>query len=408
MPSKRNSITDQVLIIQGMTAVKRIIIGLLLLITGLHSVHAQSLKIDSIDNLISKSANDTARINLVIQKIQLLNAVNLDSSILLANQTLEEARKINYYKGKLALQHSLVRNYSMKGDYKNAQENLAELDQLVKSSKDSTEYADLYGSYGIMYGIQARYDTAIWFLKKAVGIIERTGYTPTLMKYYRELGIDYMQQSNYTQALIYEQAGLKLAEKNNDEMQQAYTLVNMGATYIFMGDTVRSEQAYRNSITIAERNKLLNVEVYAYSNLATNALSKREWKQGYEYGMKAATLGGGMGDQAIQAASLSKAARALANMNQFAEATQVAWQAIIVADSSGQQFNIFQAYSSMGAILFFQKKYREAIPYYEKGLAGSGQDYLNDFTGEMYSELSKCYEKTGNTSTVSYTHLTLP
>src|SRR5664279_6442679 len=224
MPSKRNSITDQVLIIQGMTAVKRIIIGLLLLGTGLHSAHAQSPKIDSINKLISKSANDTARINLVIQKIQLLNALNLDSSILLANQTLEEAKKIDYYKGRLAVQHSLVRNYSMKGDYKNAQENLAQLEQLVKSSKDSIEYADLYGSYGIMYGIQARYDTAIWFLKKAVGIIERTGYIPGLMKYYRELGIDYMQQSNYTRGLFYYQVALKLAENAKDEIAQAYVL----------------------------------------------------------------------------------------------------------------------------------------------------------------------------------------
>ncbi|MEO6719220.1 MAG: tetratricopeptide repeat protein, partial [Ferruginibacter sp.] len=379
-----------------MIAVKKIIIGLLL-ITVLHSVHAQSSKIDSISNLISKSLNDTERIDLVIQKIKLLDAVNLDSSILLSNQTLKETKRIKYYKAQIAIQHALARNYSLKGDYKSAQENLTTLEQLVKSSKDSTEYADLYGGYGFMYGIKGSYDTAIGFLKKAVGIIERTGYTPTLVRYYRELGIDYQQQSNYSTGLFYYQAALKLAEKEKDEIAQAYVLVNMATIYTAMGDTLRSEQTYKKSLTIAEKNNLKNVEAYAYSNLTDLLEAKREWQQAYEFGMKAAAIGGAMGDQAIQSASLSKAARYLGRMNRFTEAIQVARQAIIVADSSGQSFNTSQAYASMGNILFHQKKYSEAIPFYEKGIAVSNTDYFNEFTGGMYTELSECYDKTGNT-----------
>ncbi len=379
-----------------MIIVKRITIAFLF-VTVLHSVHAQSSKIDSINNLISKSASDTARINLVLQKIKLLNDVNLDSSILLSNQTLKETKRIKYYKAQLAIQHTLVRNYSLKGDYKSAQETLTALEQLVRSSSDSTEYADLYGSYGGMYGIKASYDTAIGFLKKAVGIIERTGYTPTLIRYYRELGIDYQQQSNYSRGLFYYQAALKLAEKAKDETAQAYVLVNMGAIYDATGDKLRSEQVYKKSITIAEKNNLRNVEAYAYSNLIELLEAKSEWQQAYEFGMKAAAIGRAMGDQAIQSASLSKAARNLANMNRFPEAIQVARHAVIVADSAGQSFITSQAYASMGSVLFLQKKYSEAIPFYEKGIAAGASDYFNEFTGGMYTELSECYDKTGNT-----------
>ena len=379
-----------------MIIIQRIIITFLL-VTFLYYAHAQSPEIDSINNLISKSPNDTERINLVIQKLKLLDAINIDSSIILSTQTLKETKRIKYYKAQIALRHILARNYSLKGDYKSAQENLTALEQLIKSSKDSAEYADLYGSYGVMYGINGSYDSAIGFLKKAVGIIERTGYTPTLIRYYRELGIDYQQQSNYTRGLFYYQAALKLAEKAKDEISQAYVLVNMAGTYTAMGDTPRSEQAYKKSITIAEKNSLRNVEAYAYSNLANLLEAKSEWKQAYELGMKAAAIGGAMGDQVIQSASLSKAARDLASMNKFTEAIQVARHAIIVADSSGQSFNISQAYSSMGNILFSQKKYSEAIPFYEKGIAVSNPDYFNEFTAGMYTELSECYEKTGNT-----------
>jgi len=371
---------------------------LLLLLQDLNAVHAQSSKIDSLNNLISKSASDTGRINLLIEKSKLLSAVNIDSSILLTEQILQDTKRINYYKGQVAARHILIRNYSYKGDFKTAQENLVLIEQLVKTSGDSTEYAKLYGSSGIMHGIRSAYDSAIYFLKKAVGIIERNNYIPELIKYYGELGIDYQQQSNYTEALKYQQAALKLSEEKKDEVNQAYVLVNMAATYMDMGDTSKSDQTYKSSIKIAERNGLRDVEVYASSNLSNNAIIESKWTDAYEYGMKAAALGGAMGDQGIQAASLSKAARALASMNNFTKATQIARQAIVIADSSAQQFVISQAYSAMGTILYFQKDYAAAIPFYEKILTVNTEDYYNEFTGTMYSELAECYQKTGNTA----------
>src|SRR4051794_40433352 len=120
---------------------------LLLLLQCLNYVHAQSSKIDSLNNLISKSASDTGRINLLIEKSKLLSAVNIDSSTSLSEQTLQDAKRINYYKGQVAARHLLLRNYSLKGNFKTARENLVLIGQLVKSSGDSTEYAKLYGSY---------------------------------------------------------------------------------------------------------------------------------------------------------------------------------------------------------------------------------------------------------------------
>ncbi len=339
---------------------------LFLLLQGLNAVIAQSFKIDSLNNLINKSASDTGRINLLIEKSKLLSAINIDSCVLLSEKILQNAKRINYYKGKVAALHILVKNYSLKGDFKSAREKLTSIEQLVRSSKDSTDYANLYGSSGIMYGIQSAYDSAIYFLKKAVGIIERNNYIPELINYYAELGIDYWGQSNYPEALKYQQAALKLAEEKKDVIGQAYVLVNIATTYMSMGDTLKSDETYKRSITIAERNGLRNVEVYASSNLSTNAISEAKWTDAYEYGMKAAALGGALGDQGIQAASLSKAARALASMNKFTEATQIATQAIVIADSSAQQFVISQAYSAMGTILYFQKNMQRLSLFMKK------------------------------------------
>ena len=108
-------------------------------------------------------------------------------------------------------------------------------------------------------------------------------------------------------------------------------------------------------------------------------------------------LGKETGDQGIQAASLSKAARSLTDMKKFTEAETLAGQAISVADSSGQPLPVYQAYSAMGVLLKRMEKYKQAIPYFEKSITAlQSSDIYNEAVGLTNYDLSLCYEKTGN------------
>ena len=374
----------------------RTLLFILLMIMMKHYACAQSSQIDSLNVLISKSANDTNRINLFVQKANLLNSVNLDSSILVAKQALQQAVRIHYLRGQSELIRHISRTYAIKGDFKSAEINLSILKQLLKSSKDSIDIANMYGGYGDVYCIQGRFDTSIILLTKAVGIIERNGYTPSLPGYYANLGTAYRQQANYPEALSYQQAALDLFEKENNYTQGAITLVNMAATYMDVGDTLKSNQTYERAIAIAEKNNLVRVEVYSYSNLSSNLIDQKNWKKSYEYAMKAVALSANSGDLAIQAASLSKAAKCLAQMNQFDEAIKLSKQAIAIADSVGHQYVIAQAYSGMSTTLVKQKKYKEAIPFIKKALASLSENEFNEFTASLYGELVECYQKTGD------------
>src|SRR5687768_4277287 len=206
-------------------------------------------------------------------------------------------------------------------------------------------------------------------------------------------------QSDFLRALRYQQKSLDLAKAENNISGQAYTNLNMGLTYSNMGDTIRAKQFLLESIRLAKMDGLKNVELYAYSNLANLYSKKAETEKSYEFAMKAARLGREMGDYGIQAASLSKAAESLADMKKLADAEALAKQAITIADSSGQTYNIYQAYAAMGAILKQQEKYKEAIPFLEKSVAIlEATDLYNEAVGVTYNNLSLCYEKTGNFS----------
>jgi signal transduction histidine kinase len=375
---------------------KRFVILALLLISVLLTL-AQSRKIDSINILISKATTDTARINLMVKKSTYVRNQNIDSSIALAKKILSEARRVGYYRGEVDIRNNLITSYCFKGDFKSAKENLKFLETFIKPSKDSFDYADMYGNYGMMYGMQSKYDTSIQFYEKSIGINERHNNNTALPGNYSNIAIGFQQLSNFPQALYYQQKSLKLAEENKNESSQAYTLVNMGITYTQIRDSARGEQAYKKSILLAKKNELKNVELYGYTNLSSLYINQSKWKDGYEFAMKAALLAEKMGDLGIQASSLSKAAVSLANTGEFSEAMALAKKGILIADSSKQPLNIYQGFSSMGSVLKLQKKYAEAITFYEKAFSVLNQTdaYGIDY-GQAYKELSECYEETGN------------
>lgn len=374
---------------------KHLQVLIFLLIISLQQ-HAQPRTLDSLDQLISKAKTDTGRINLLIVKVGIVNKSNLDSAIILGGQALKEAQKAKYYQGEIDLRQSLTTNYCFKGNYKAAQEHLDYMRKFIKPG-DSLNLAYVYSNYGMLYGMQSKYDSSASFYEIAIGIEERKKDSPSLANSYTNLAISYQQLGNYPQALQYQQKALRIAEIKNNEISQAYTLTNMGITYENYGDTLKAEQTYLKAAELGKKHELRNVELYVYSNLSTLYVREKRWEKGYDFAVKAADLAALFGDQGIQAASLSKAATARANQNRFSEGTALAKTAIQLADSSGQPLNKSQAYVAMANLLFLQNKYKDAIPFYEKNFeALKGVDIYVEGNSITYKELSRCYEETGN------------
>ncbi|MBS1919118.1 MAG: tetratricopeptide repeat protein [Bacteroidetes bacterium] len=357
---------------------------------------AQSDKLKKIDSLIANAKDDTTKIRLNLDKLDILSNINLDGGIALASKELIKAEEIHYYYGIFLLRIRLANNYTFKGVYDSAIENLKFLEKFRKPS-DSLNLASIYGAYGMMYGVKAVYDTSIMYLEKAIPIYERLKKTQELSGIYINVGIGYEQIANYPKALEFMQKALDLAQKNNNKSVEARILVNMGNAYNDIGNTDKAIEAYHKSADLASQTNGNIIELYDYSNLSSIYNDANNWKVGYDYAMKAVQLSKQTGDIGIEAASLSKAALALSSQKKYDEAIKLSKQSIILADSSRQPLNIFQAYSIMGNIFYLQEKYAEAIPFLEKAFKeiNSATNY-DKTTAEFLKKLSVCYEKTGN------------
>ena len=372
-------------------------ISLSLLMFCLVIAHAQTPEIDSLNNLIAHSTSDTQRINLINKKVSSFSEVNLDSAISLGKQNVLSAEKINYQKGIASAKVNLTTSLLYKGDYITSYENLLSAQKIYTQLNDSAGMGKVYATFGMYYGMQSVYDTSIIYFKKTVAIALAQHNKRLLNNMYQNIATSYQMLSDYSNALQYYQKALKSAEEDNNYTTQAYVQVNLAMTYASIQDTPKAEQAFLKSIDLSKKANIKNVALYAYSNIATLYSAMHIYNKAYDYAIRASELGKETGDIGMEASALSRAGVQLANLKRFTEAEALANKGILIADSSKQPINIFQTNVDFGSILRMQKRYSEAIPYYEKGFGVMQKsDIYDNQVGQSYFDLSECYEKTGN------------
>jgi two-component system NtrC family sensor kinase len=353
--------------------------------------------IDSLNRLIAKEKSDTARLTLLNKKVSSLLEVNLDSAEQLGKWVIVEAQKIGYKKAEAEARQNISVVYSFKGNYVAAVQNLAAAKVIYNKLQEPRGLAKLYSGYGLLYGMQAKYDSSVIAYKKSIAYANKSKSKELLNRAYQNIAISYQMLSNYSAALSYFQKALVFMEQKKDLNSQSYIWLNMGLTYNLMDDIDRGEQAFHKAIGLAKKKRIRNVEMYAYSNLAVIYSKKGQHQRAYTAAMKAVSLGRKTGDLGITAASLSKAVNALSGLGKLKEAHQLALQALAVADSSKQPYNIFQVYTTMGNVLKQQGLCAQAIPYFEKAFAAiKGSDIVDESNGSAYEDLSDCYAQTGN------------
>ena len=359
-------------------------------------LHAQTA-IDSINKLIRNARSDTGRINRLNDKTAAFIEINLDSAAASGSNAVFEAVTAKYLKGEADARRLMGTILSFKGDYASAQKNLVLGSKIYEELKDETGLVKMYSGYGMMYGMQSKYDSSIVFYKKAIDIANNIHDDILLNKAYQNIAISFQMQSNYTESLVYFQKALQFFERTNDINSQSYIWLNMGLTYNTMDDNARAEQSLKKAVQLARKAGIKNVELYAYSNLAVTYSKLKKFDLSYLYAMKAVTIGRQTGDLGITAASLSKAVLALADQDLLPEAVKLGKKSIAVADSSKQPYARYQVYASIGNVFKRQHSYGNAIFYFKKAFkAIKHTNIVDEATGQSYKDLSECYAKIGS------------
>ncbi|NEN25027.1 tetratricopeptide repeat protein [Cryomorpha ignava] len=358
------------------------------------SAQPQAVK-DKYQQLLKEAKSENERIDVVNFMVDYLKAINVDSSLALALVNIEDAKKAGYLKGEYWATKYASTSLINKGAYVSAKKYLNEASEIANQFGDSALISNYFSGMGMYYGVQSMYDSSAVYYKKSIAIDEaRKG--DKISPAYEMLAISYQMQSDFAQAIFYQQKALNNAENLKNDRDKANILVNMGNTYRNIGDTVRSEQAFLEAIELAKELNEKRIEMYGYSNIANLYFENKKYDKAYANSMLAVEMAEQAGEVSIGAASLSKAAQARMMQLKYREAEDLAILSISLADSSHQPLTIYQTLSTLGNIYVAQEKYKKAIPILKRSLESKKEAGFYD-TGlaQLYKDLSLSYEKTG-------------
>ncbi len=311
------------------------------------------------------SQNDTNRINELNKLAWELRVSNLDTAILLGNQSLTLLTQIsenkihtNNWKEK-----TLSRTYYYLGIFHNNKGNkVVAFDFISKALKISNDVNDTHGiaqahgGLGLFYTTQGNLPKALENSMKALQIYEKINYKEGIAVQLSNIGNIYSAEGNHEKSLEFYSRALKILEQLNNKNRIAIQLGNIGNVYFY------------------ENNMAMAIEYYSKA-LAIN----REM----------------VNKQGISTDLNNIASIYLQNKN-FLKAIQNFEEALMLAKEIGDQDLILSAYGNIGIVYTNTKNYIQAENYLLKAIELSEKiksiEAIQEFEGalsELYTQIGK-------------------
>ena len=220
---------------------KNILIGLFFLFSKLYSQDSGvgleypsivRAKIDSLEIKLAKENSDTQKVNLINQISKHYRAIDEYTSFSKAEEALEKAKAIKYWKG-------VVQAYSNLGFISNEQGLLDQAIDFYQKGADIAEKNKFYKEYiyclngiAIIYWERKDNKNALEIFKKNLAFQKSIKAGKELAATYNNIGVIYNEYKQYDTALAYLFQAKTIREKMNNEEGNIATLNNIAIAFL--------------------------------------------------------------------------------------------------------------------------------------------------------------------------------
>src|SRR6266536_2184224 len=214
-------------------------------VPSLSQKHGQE-KIDSLFAVFKTAKQDSIKINALNGLAYEFRSNNADTAIYFASEALALATKTNYETGIInAYLYKAIATMNL-GKYGEALKNnmnaLKVCDELLSSEKATDKSkilklkAGAYSSIANIYDEQGNYTEALKYHLAALKMRQEIGDKRGISSSYNNIGIIHDDKANYPEALKYQFAALKIQEEIGDQQGIAFSYDNIGLVYMHEND----------------------------------------------------------------------------------------------------------------------------------------------------------------------------
>lgn len=210
---------------------------------------AQSPEIDSIKLVITRSAEDSNKVDALLRLSTEYFSLAPDESILYAKQAQALAIKIKYARGEAYAHKNMGIAYYMQGKYLESIDSYEASLKLFDSLKDKNGIANILSNEGAVYFNQADDEKALELYLKSLRYSEQTGDTLRILTALQNIGAIYFHKpATFDKALTYFLRALPMSEAIRNQDAIGTITVNLGEIYLAKGRDQEALSYFKRSL----------------------------------------------------------------------------------------------------------------------------------------------------------------
>ena len=221
----------------------------LVLLLCARTAFCQKSKADSLKKLFRIEQKDTDRVRLMWQLADFVSIYHPDSALRLSQNAFYLAKEIKYEEGQSRSLGIQANTFMKMGNYPRALQLYIQKLQLDEKRNNARNLASVLINIGILYVLQEEYTEALGYYSRADSVIRM--HQVTDMKYFIfiNLGDVYNRLNRNDSAFKYFNQSLTIARNDKDTDLVGTSLTGMGHSYLKEKDYPQSLLSYRTAIT---------------------------------------------------------------------------------------------------------------------------------------------------------------
>lgn len=255
----------------------------------------------------------------------------------------------------------------LKGDYTNANAHLQSAVQLFESIEDKSGIAKVYGNIGNLHFRQGDYRKAKSFFIQSINISQESGEMPN-SQIVASLGLTYMNQGNYDEAIRCQQVQLELAERNNDKQGMADLFTKVGIVFFEKGDYDAALEYYQKGLDLSEELGNKQLTSIAIGGIGSVYERKGDYEQAMEHFEKDLELCEEIGDKQGIAIALGLIGELLSFKGEFYKAIDYLQKDLMICEELGYQKGLAKAVNTLADVFFYLADYKRSLNYYDRAI----------------------------------------
>ncbi len=295
------------------------------------SLQAQS-PTDSLLNILrTKKNTDTTYLLALVELANTYRYDKADTSLLLAQQSLEFSKKIDYAKG-------IGRAARVIGIYYRTKGNLAEAIVFLKISveglqkaKDIEGLAFAYNSLAAIYKNQANTVLAVEYCLQALKEFEKINNAKGIVYVLNNLVNIYVEQGNYEKGLEYAQKCLTICETLQDNKMLFYSYFNLSEIYQYQKQYEKALGYQLKNLRLAEKDNDKSNIAYACNNISFLYIALQQYNNALPYLQKGLQIASEIKSEERKATLLTNFASYYNNIQDASKAFVYANEALQIA-----------------------------------------------------------------------------